>query len=42
MELIGKARQMAVNKYKDHPWKNLSDIELLKSAGLYEKDYQHR
>lgn len=38
MELIGKARQMAVNKYKDHPWKNLSDIELLKSAGLYEKD----
>lgn len=38
MELIGKARQMAVNKYRDHPWKNLSDIELLKSAGLYEKD----
>lgn len=38
LELIGKARQMAVNKYRDHPWKNLSDIELLKSAGLYEKD----
>lgn len=38
MELIGKARQMAVNKYKEHPWKNMSDMELLKSAGLYEKD----
>lgn len=38
MELIGKARQMAVNKYKEHPWKNMTDMELLKSAGLYEKD----
>ncbi|MCM1210120.1 MAG: putative DNA binding domain-containing protein [Blautia sp.] len=38
MDFIGKARQMAVNKYKEHPWKNMSDMELLKSAGLYEKD----
>ncbi len=38
MELIGKARQMAANKYKNHPWKDLTDIELLKSAGLYERD----
>lgn len=38
MDLIGKARQMAINKYKAHPWKNMSDMELLKSAGLYEKD----
>lgn len=38
MELIGKARQMAVNKYKEHPWKNMTDMGLLKSAGLYEKD----
>lgn len=38
MDLIGKARQMAVNKYKGHPWKDMSDMELLKSAGLYEKD----
>lgn len=35
---IAKARQMAVNKYKEHPWKDMSDMELLKSAGLYEKD----
>lgn len=38
MELIAKARQMAVNKYREHLWKNLTDMELLKSAGLYEKD----
>lgn len=38
LDLVGKARQMAVNKYKEHPWKNMSDMELLKSAGLYEKD----
>lgn len=37
-DLISKARQMAINKYKEHPWKNMSNIELLKSAGLYEKD----
>lgn len=38
LDLVRKARQMAVNKYKEHPWKNMSDMELLKSAGLYEKD----
>ena len=38
MDLIGRARQMAVNKNKEHPWKNMTDMELLKSAGLYEKD----
>lgn len=38
LDLIGKARQMAVNKNREHPWKNMSDIDLLKSAGLYERD----
>ena len=38
MELIGKARQMAVNKNKNHVWKNMTDMELLRSAGLYEKN----
>lgn len=38
MDLIPKIRQMAVNKDKEHPWKNMSDMELLKSAGLYEED----
>lgn len=38
MDLVRKVRQLAVNKYKEHPWKDMSDMELLKSAGLYEKD----
>ena len=31
---------MAVNKFKDHPWGNMTDMELLRSAGLYEKDME--
>ncbi|MCD8222103.1 MAG: putative DNA binding domain-containing protein [Clostridiales bacterium] len=38
IELIGKARQMAVNRNREHPWRNMDDTELLKSAGLYEKN----
>lgn len=38
MELVKKARQMAVNKNSEHPWKDMTDMELLKSAGLYERD----
>ena len=40
MDLIGKARQMAVNKFKDHLWDNMTDMEMLRSAGLYEKDME--
>ncbi len=40
MDLVGKARQMAVNKFKDHPWGNMTDMELLRSAGLYQKDME--
>lgn len=40
MELLPKIRQMAINKNPNHIWKELSDMELLKSAGLYEKDMQ--
>lgn len=29
---------MAVNKNSEHPWKDMTDMELLKSAGLYERD----
>ena len=37
-DIIAKVRQMAVNRYSKHPWGNMSDIELLKSASLYEKN----
>ncbi len=36
LDLLPKVRQMAVNNAGgSHPWKNMSDEELLKSAGLY-------
>ncbi len=38
-ELIEKARQLAnSNVNKRHPWMDMTDLELLKSAGLYKKD----
>lgn len=38
-DLIDKARKNAdANVTKQHVWKNMSDLELLKSAGLYKKD----
>lgn len=36
--LLPRVRQMAVNRYLGHPWKNMSDTELLKSAGLFGED----
>ncbi len=40
LDLIELCRKRAVGKRADHPWKNLSDQELLKSAKLYGKDYE--
>ena len=39
-DLIHLCRQRAINKRSDHPWRNLSDIELMKSAKLYAQDYE--
>lgn len=39
-DLIQRARQMAINQNgKNHPWSNMNDKELLRSANLYAKDY---
>jgi len=38
-EIIQQARQMAVNRQPGHPWEKMSDMELLQSAQLYQKDY---
>ena len=40
LELLAKIRTMANNQRAGHPWKSLDDDELLKSAGLWKKDYQ--
>ena len=37
-DIIEKARHLAIINRKDHPWKSMSDIELIKSAGLYQLD----
>jgi len=33
-----RIRNMAVSNHPNHPWKNMTDTEILKSAGLYEED----
>ena len=40
LDLLPKVRMMAQNHLLSgtHPWKDMSDMELLKSAGLYRKD----
>jgi len=37
-DMLPNIRQMALNRDKRHPWKNLSDKELLQSAGLIGTD----
>ena len=38
-DVINKVRQMAVNRTKNHPWKSMTNLDLLKSASLYIKDF---
>lgn len=38
-DLIDEARRLAVAKRKDHPWGDLSNEQLVESAGLFGKDY---
>ena len=37
-DLLPLVRQRAINRFHDHEWKNMSDTELLRSAGLYGED----
>lgn len=39
LDLIARARKLAVIRQPGHPWTELNDLELLKSSGLYKKDY---
>ena len=39
-ELFQRVRALAKSERADHPWLELTNEELLKSAGLYRKDYQ--
>jgi ATP-dependent DNA helicase RecG len=37
-ELLAKCRKIAVLRREDHPWRNMDDMELLRSAQLYQTD----
>lgn len=39
-DIFIKVRKLASNQRANHPWENMDDMELLKSAGLYLKDLQ--
>jgi len=36
--LMPKVRLLVQNRMPDHPWKAMSDMDILKSAGLYQED----
>lgn len=38
LNLLPRVRQRAINRFQDHEWKNMSDAELLRSAGLFGED----
>lgn len=38
-DLIDRARRLARGQKRDHPWLALSDEDLLRSAGLYQRDF---
>ena len=40
LDLLPRIRQLAVNRYKDHPWKAMSDAELMQSTGLIGEDFE--
>jgi len=40
IDLLSRVRQMAVNRYEHHPWENMSDTEIIKSAGLIGTDME--
>ncbi|MPM36449.1 hypothetical protein SDC9_83045 [bioreactor metagenome] len=42
LDLIKRIRKLASNQKVNHPWQDMDDFELLRSAGLYLKDYQSR
>jgi ATP-dependent DNA helicase RecG len=37
-ELMPLVRQLAVNRRPGHPWEKMSNMQIMKSAGLYEED----
>ena len=40
IDLIEEARMMASNRTSNHPWLKMNNLEMLRSAGLYEKNLE--
>lgn len=40
LDLVEKARKMAITFNAEHPWNGLTPIELLRGSGLYEDDWR--
>ena len=40
LDLIERAQKMAMGENPDHPWKDMSPMEIMKSAGLYDADWR--
>jgi len=38
--LVPKVRRLATNRLSDHPWSDMTDKQILRSAGLYEEDLE--
>jgi ATP-dependent DNA helicase RecG len=39
-DILARAKQMAAFQKENHPWQNMSDIEILKSCKLFSKDFK--
>ena len=39
-DLVERAQKMALGENRDHPWKGMSAMEIMKSAGLYDEDWR--
>ena len=39
-DLVERAQKMALALNREHPWKNLSIMDIIKSAGLYDEDWR--
>jgi ATP-dependent DNA helicase RecG len=40
LDLMPRVRKMALSHLPEHPWEKMSDMEILRSAGLYEEDWR--
>jgi ATP-dependent DNA helicase RecG len=39
-DLVRRAQKMALSENRDHPWKDMSEMEIINSAGLYDEDWR--